>query len=96
VYDDIRAKLVPWCPEKEVAFIQDHDTDAARMPCSRRCVREILRSLGQHSENGEGTSVRHRLVALHLDAPWRPSDIEQREAVFSPGQHQQFVGIFHM
>ena len=29
---------------------------------------------------GAGTNVQQRLVALHhLDAPWRPSDLEQRE-----------------
>ena len=36
--------------------------------------------LGSTEKMGAGTNVQKRLIALHhLDAPWRPRDIEQRE-----------------
>src|SRR3989441_7476183 len=36
--------------------------------------------MGSTQKMGSGTNVQERLVALHhLDAPWRPADVEQRE-----------------
>jgi hypothetical protein len=45
---------------------------------------------------GEGTNVQKRLVALHhLDAPWRPSDIEQRDGrILRQGNQNEYVKIF--
>jgi predicted XRE-type DNA-binding protein len=45
---------------------------------------------------GEGTNVQTRLVALHhLDAPWRPADIEQREGrILRQGNQNEYVKIF--
>jgi len=44
---------------------------------------------------GEGTNVQKRLVALHhLDAPWRPADIEQREGrILRQGNQNEYVKI---
>jgi N12 class adenine-specific DNA methylase len=82
VYDDIRGKLLEQgVPANEIAFIHDYDTDAQKESLFRS-VREgrVRILLGSTSKMGVGTNVQTRLVALHhLDAPWRPSDIEQRE-----------------
>ena len=45
---------------------------------------------------GEGTNVQRKLAALHhLDAPWRPADIEQREGrIVRQGNQNEFVSIF--
>jgi len=45
---------------------------------------------------GAGTNVQHRLVALHhLDAPWRPRDIEQRKGrILSQGNINKEVQIY--
>ena len=45
---------------------------------------------------GAGTNVQRRLVALHhLDAPWRPRDIEQREGrILRQGNGNKEVQIF--
>jgi SNF2 family DNA or RNA helicase len=45
---------------------------------------------------GAGTNVQRRLVALtHLDAPWRPRDIEQREGrILRQGNRNAQVRIF--
>ena len=98
VYDDIRAKLIArGVPEKEIAFIQDHDTDTAKAALFK-AVREgdVRILLGSTLKMGEGTNVQHRLVALHhLDAPWRPSDIEQREGrILRQGNTNEFVSVF--
>ncbi len=82
VYNDIREKLLAsGVPADEVAFIHDAKTDArkARLFADMREGRvRIL--LGSTQKMGMGTNVQDLLFALHhLDAPWRPADIEQRE-----------------
>ena len=98
VYDDIRTKLVArGIPENQVAFIQDYDTDVAKAALFK-AVREgeVRVLLGSTLKMGEGTNVQHRLIALHhLDAPWRPSDIEQREGrILRQGNTNEFVSVF--
>jgi TolA-binding protein len=45
---------------------------------------------------GSGTNVQHRLIALHhLDAPWRPADVEQREGrILRQGNSNPEVQIY--
>ena len=52
-----------------------------RKSCSGKVRSGRIRMLfGSTPKMGAGTNVQNRLVALHhLDAPWRPSDLEQRE-----------------
>lgn len=82
VYDDVKAKLIArGVAEDEIAFIHDADTVAKKQELFRR-VRsgEVRVLLGSTEKMGAGMNVQERLVALHhLDAPWRPSDLEQRE-----------------
>lgn len=82
VYDDIRAKLLArGVPEHEIAFIHDHDTPQAKEALFKRVNSGDIRFLlGSTPKMGAGTNVQQRLVAEHhIDAPWRPSDLEQRE-----------------
>ena len=46
---------------------------------------------------GAGTNMQERLCALHhLDAPWRPSDVEQREGrILRPKNRFSEVSIFN-
>lgn len=82
IYKDIRAMLVArGVPENEIAFIHDANTNARKqalyddMNAGR--VRILIGSTGKMSV---GMNVQKRLIALHhLDAPWRPGDIKQRE-----------------
>ncbi|MHB1814518.1 MAG: DEAD/DEAH box helicase [Steroidobacteraceae bacterium] len=82
VYSDLKQKLVArGVPAGEIAFIHDYESDAAKAKLFK-AVREgrIRVLLGSTGKLGVGTNVQTRLVALHhLDAPWRPADIEQRE-----------------
>jgi N12 class adenine-specific DNA methylase/predicted RNA methylase len=82
VYDDIKQKLIAQgIPENEIAFIHDANTDDQKAALFKRVRRGDVRVLiGSTSKMGAGMNVQDRLVALHhLDAPWRPSDLEQRE-----------------
>jgi hypothetical protein len=82
VYDDVRSKLVKaGVPTHEIAFIHDSETDTAKkMLFDAVNAGRVRVLLGSTEKMGAGTNVQRRLVALHhLDAPWRPRDIEQRE-----------------
>lgn len=82
VYDDMKAKLIAkGIPEREIAFIHDYDTPAAKAKLFAAVNRGEIRVLfGSTPKMGAGTNVQQRAVALHhIDAPWRPSDLEQRE-----------------
>jgi len=82
LYDDIKKKLIDMgVPEKEIAFIHDADNDEKKLKLftdvNKGNVRVII---GSTEKLGAGTNMQEKLVALHhLDVPWRPADIEQRE-----------------
>lgn len=82
IYDDFRAALVEkGVPEAEIAFIHDFNTDDQKAALFRKMnAGQIRVLLGSTAKLGAGTNVQERLVAEHhLDVPWRPSDVEQRE-----------------
>jgi hypothetical protein len=82
VYEEVRSQLITaGIPEREIAFIHDADTDGAKMNLFNAVNAGRVRILiGSTEKVGAGTNVQRRLRALHhLDAPWRPRDIEQRE-----------------
>ncbi len=98
VYDDVRSKLLArGIPADEIAFIQDFDDDTSKASLFK-AVRDgkVRVLLGSTAKMGEGTNVQKRLVALHhLDAPWRPADIEQREGcILRQGNENEYVKIF--
>ena len=82
VYDEVRGRLMQkGVPAKEIAYIHDADTDAQKKTLFDAVNAGRIRILlGSTEKMGAGTNVQKRLIALHhLDAPWRPRDIEQRE-----------------
>lgn len=82
VYDDLKAKLIDrGIPAAEIAFIHDANTDLQKEELFGKVRSGQVRFLfGSTAKMGAGTNVQNRLVGLHhLDAPWRPSDLEQRE-----------------
>jgi len=82
VYDDIKQKLIgKGVPVAEIAFIHDANTDKQKEDLFDRVRSGKVRVLiGSTVKMGAGMNVQDRLVALHhLDAPWRPRDLEQRE-----------------
>jgi N12 class adenine-specific DNA methylase len=98
VYNDVREKLVVrGIPADQIAFVQDYNDDASKAMLFKS-VREgrVRVLLGSTAKMGEGTNAQTRLVALHhLDAPWRPADIEQREGrILRQGNQNEYVKIF--
>jgi hypothetical protein len=84
-------------PGPEIAFIQDHDSDASKLTLFRDVRAGKVRVLlGSTQKMGSGTNVQERLIALHhLDAPWRPADVEQREGrILRQGNKNSVVQIF--
>jgi len=82
VYDELKSKLIAaGIPENEIAFIHDANTDLQKFALFDKVNRGLIRVLiGSTHKMGAGTNVQERLVALHhLDCPWRPRDLEQRD-----------------
>lgn len=82
VYDDLRAKLIAGgVPANEIAFIHDYPHPEAKDKLFKRVKSGEVRFLfGSTAKMGAGTNVQDRIVGLHhIDAPWKPSDLEQRE-----------------
>ena len=98
VYDDMAEKLVKrGVPQAEIAFIQDYDADSSKLALFRSVNAGKTRILfGSTQKMGSGTNVQERLIALHhLDAPWRPADVEQREGrILRQGNKNAAVQIY--
>ena len=82
VYNYIKAELIKRnIPENEIAFIHDAKTDAQRetlFKSMRAGKKKIL--IGSTDKCGTGVNVQTHIVAIHhVDCPWKPSSIEQRE-----------------
>jgi len=82
VYDQLRADLVDkGVPAEKIRFIHEaaNDVDKARLFAAARSG-HISVLIGSTAKMGVGTNVQARAVALHhLDCPWRPADLEQRD-----------------
>lgn len=98
VYDDMKAKLIEMgIPKDEIAFIHDANTEERKAELFRKVNAGSVRILlGSTAKMGAGTNVQKRLIAEHhLDVPWRPSDIEQREGrILRQGNNNPKVDIF--
>lgn len=97
-YDDLKAKLVArGVPAEQIAFMQDFDSDVQKHILFKDVKSGKIRVLmGSTQKMGAGTNVQERLVALHhLDAPWRPADVEQREGrILRQGNFNKTVGVY--
>jgi len=98
VYDDIKAKLMGMgVQESEVAFIHDANTDEQKEKIFSAVRSGNIRIiLGSTQKMGAGTNAQTKLIALHhLDCPYRPSDLEQREGrIVRQGNENKEVRIF--
>ena len=97
-YDDVTEKLVArGIPRAEIAAIGDADSDAKKKALFDRVRSGQVRVLlGSTQKMGTGTNVQKRLVALHhLDAPWKPAEVEQREGrILRQGNENAEVAIY--
>ena len=98
VYDDLRTKLIAkGIPDEEIAFIHSANSEAQKKELFGKVRSGQIRVLlGSTQKMGAGTNVQQKLIALHhLDCPWRPSDLQQREGrIVRQGNENPEVDIY--
>lgn len=98
VYDDIHAKLLELgIPENEIAFIHNAKSEVQKKDLFGKVRSGQVRILlGSTQRMGAGTNCQQKLIALHhLDCPWRPSDLQQREGrIIRQGNENPEVDIY--
>ena len=97
VYDDLRDKLIAkGIPAEEIAYIHSAKTEAKKKELFGKARSGQVRVLiGSTQKMGAGTNCQQKLAALHhLDCPWRPSDLQQREGrIIRQGNENDEVDI---
>lgn len=98
MYSAIKDELIERGVSAEhIRFIHDAKTPAQRLKLFDDCKTGKVRVLiGSTERMGTGVNVQSRLVALHhIDVPWRPADLEQREGrILRQGNQNEDVEIF--
>lgn len=98
VYNDIKRKLIECgIPEEEIAYVHEAKTDQQKQDIFDRVRNgEVRVFIGSTEKCGAGTNFQNKLVALHhLDTPFRPSDLEQREGrIVRQGNENKEVSLF--
>lgn len=99
VYNELKDLLVDrGIPKEAIAFVHDANTDDKKNSLSRKVNSGEVRILMASTEKGgTGLNVQSRMKAVHhLDVPWRPSDIVQRNGrLIRQGNMHQEVAIYH-
>lgn len=99
VYNELKDLLVDrGIPKEAIAFVHDANTDEKKNSLSRKVNSGEVRILMASTEKGgTGLNVQSRMKAVHhLDVPWRPSDIVQRNGrLIRQGNMHQEVDIYH-
>ena len=98
LYNDLKSLLVRHgAKERDIAFIHEHDTEKRRTQLFKKMQDgEVRVLLGSTFKLGLGVNVQRKLVAVHhLDVPWRPADMIQREGrILRQGNENKKVRIF--
>ena len=98
VYDDLKKKLIDkGVPDEEIAFVHAAETEAKKKELFGKVRSGQIRVLiGSTQKMGAGTNVQKKLIALHhLDCPWRPADLQQREGrIIRQGNDNPEVEIY--
>lgn len=82
LYTELKKRLMLYnIPENQIAFIHDAETESKRSSLFRKVRKGEIRILiGSTFKLGLGVNIQDKLIALHhLDVPWRPADMVQRE-----------------
>lgn len=98
VYDEIKRLLIAkGIPEKEIAFIHSAKNDRQREALFEQVRNgEVRVLLGSTEKLGTGTNIQQKLLAVHhVDVPWRPSDMTQRDGrLVRQGNENSTVQIY--
>jgi N12 class adenine-specific DNA methylase/SAM-dependent methyltransferase len=97
VYDELRDQLTArGMPREAIRFVHEAKTDRDKGELFAACrAGNIAVLIGSTEKMGVGTNVQFRAIALHhLDCPWRPADVAQREGrILRQGNHNNEVQI---
>lgn len=98
VYSKLQEYLVQkGIPENEIAFIHSYNTESRKLSLYKKVNEGIVRVLiGSTFKLGIGANVQTKLKAVHhLDVPWRPADMIQREGrIIRRGNENKSVFIY--
>ena len=98
VYDALRDELIAMgISAEEIAYIHSAKTESQKKELFGKVRSGQIRVLiGSTAKMGAGTNVQQRLIALHhLDCPWRPADLQQREGrIIRQGNQNPEVEIY--
>lgn len=98
VYDSLKDTLIMMgIPSSEIAFIHDATSEKERNDLFKEVRKGDIRILiGSTQKLGLGVNVQDKLVALHhLDLPWRPADMIQREGrILRKGNENEEIEIY--
>ena len=98
IYDELKDLLVAMGLDKhQVKFVHDANTETQRELLFDDCRDgEVSVLIGSTFKMGTGVNVQKRLVAIHhLDVPWRPADMVQREGrILRQGNTNEKVHIY--
>ncbi len=98
MYDELRRVLtLMGVPNDQIAYVHDATTEKKREKLFDDVRKGNIRVLiGSTQKLGLGVNVQERLVAIHhLDVPWRPADMVQREGrIIREGNINKKIQIF--
>ena len=98
VYDALRDELIAMgIPAEEIAYIHSAKTEVQKKELFGKVRSGQIRVLiGSTAKMGAGTNIQQRLIALHhLECPWRPADLQQREGrIIRQGNQNPEVDIY--
>jgi N12 class adenine-specific DNA methylase len=96
VYEELRDQLTALgMPRASIRFIHEAKTDRDKGELFATCrAGHVAVLIGSTEKMGVGTNVQDRAIALHhLDCPWRPADVAQREGrLLRQGNHNRNLG----
>lgn len=98
-YDAVKEVLITrGVKEEELVFIHDAKTDVQREELFEKVRNgEVQILIGSTQKMGTGMNVQQKLIAVHhLDVPWRPADLTQRNGrILRQGNQNEEVSIYN-
>ncbi len=98
LYDELKLLLVRrGIPENEIEYIHNAKSEKAREKLFKSMREGKIRILiGSTFKLGLGVNVQDKLIAIHhLDVPWRPADMTQREGrILRQGNTNEEIFIY--
>lgn len=99
IYDGIRAELLAGGMEPaQIAYVHDYPKPSEKARLFEMCrTGKVSVVFGSTEKMGTGTNIQDRAIALHhVDVPWRPADLEQREGrIIRQGNQNAQVKVFN-